>query len=735
MSPKRTHREHRNQLSDNTLVKSKGVKTGTNVNSSGRKNLRKRKKNIEFKDREEPAQKQKNLTMKLRIVPNDDNSMTNIKKMNLHRSIDDSCYLNSGSKDTKDFDKFANSSGANLYSNKTPKKLKSLKQWSGKTRMNSYSPKSLRGSPIVKNLAPYKCNKTPKKSPGCMSPVKAHTIRSSRVLHRTPKRLTLTVNSLSEFQENKQLPNDNNMQLKLHVSDTDLNTSCNLSKRRTSTFPMKKSNKSTSMPSIGVKYGTRRFSKSAKAVLRSTKLKLRSKNSKASTVQYFPYENTKLKEPIVLLQRLPNIVRIVPSSSPLSSSMVKICINDRFSDNNINVSRKIFESAFNRSEEVLEKSDDKRRIRTESYSNDEQKKRLGTTLCKLQETTKTHLHEKSLCDKMTTKCDNASQIFSDSLMSSTPKDKETLNKSMDKCKRRKMLPQCDTSFKLIKRSTRSNQNNVTVTIENEQEEIKGKNETYELIEPKTPNLRKQLQEERNVKENHLNEKPPENNVKVCFTSSDTNFNSNIRSCWRLNEKKKLDDLESTISKASLKKNILKSTIGASHSRSIRGKHTRVVDSITPSQIASKSATSFVDANTPAISPFVPCKNTKSSSTTKKVPNFAEIHKKMFAKLESIVDVKNRVRNRHAAFATPTIDNSAKGKVNSNEGGDQLSKELNRETYNRFGFKMRKREATDCILRNNSLHSARRKQQGRAILKGVRTNRRFELQMKLRNINL
>ncbi|CAK9822892.1 hypothetical protein ANTRET_LOCUS1330 [Anthophora retusa] len=731
MSPKRTHREHRNQLSNNTLVKSKGVTTGTDVNLSDRKNLRKRKRNIEFKDREEPVQKQKNFITKLRIVPTNDNSMINIKEMNLHRSIDSSCYLNSGSKDTKGFDEFANFSGANLYSNKTPKKLKSLKQWSGKTRMNLYSSKSLGGSPILKNLTPHRRNKSPNKSPGCTSPVKTHSIRSSRVF-RTPKRLTLTVNSLSKFQGNERLPNDNNMQLKLHISDTDLSTSCNLSKRRTSTFSMKKSNKSTSMPSIGVKYGTR-FSKFTKAALRSTKLKLRSKTSKASTVKYFPYENTKLKEPIVLLQRLPNIVRVVPSSSPLSSSMVKICINDRFSDNNINISRKIFESAFNRSKEVLEKSNNKRLTRIKRYSNNKQTKRLGTPLCKLQETTKAHLHEKSLCDKMTTKCDNASQIFSDSFISSTPKDKETLKKSIDKCKSRKMSPECDATFKLIKRSTRSNQNNITVTIENEQEEIKGKNETYELIEPKTPNLRKQLQEERDVKENNLNEKPPEKNVKVRFTSSDTNSNSNIRSCGRLNEKKKLD--ESTISKASLKKNILKSTIGASHRRSIRGKHTRVVDSITPSQTASKSATSFVHVNTTRTSPFVSRKNTKSSSVTKEVPNFPEIHKKMFAKLESIVDVKNRLRNRHAAFATPRIDNSAKRKVNSNEGGDQLSKELNsRETYNRFGFKMRKREATDCILRSNSLHSARRKEQSRAILKGVRTNRRFELQMKLRNIN-
>lgn len=38
------------------------------------------------------------------------------------------------------------------------------------------------------------------------------------------------------------------------------------------------------------------------------------------------------------------------------------------------------------------------------------------------------------------------------------------------------------------------------------------------------------------------------------------------------------------------------------------------------------------------------------STTKKVPNFAKIHKKLFAKSESIVDAKKRVIDRHTEMS-------------------------------------------------------------------------------------
>lgn len=43
----------------------------------------------------------------------------------------------------------------------------------------------------------------------------------------------------------------------------------------------------------------------------------------------------------------------------------------------------------------------------------------------------------------------------------------------------------------------------------------------------------------------------------------------------------------------------------------------------------------------------------SKSSTKKVPNFAEIHKKNFSKMESLVDLKKRIEERHVTLNAPT----------------------------------------------------------------------------------
>ncbi|KAF3423949.1 hypothetical protein E2986_11797 [Frieseomelitta varia] len=109
---------------------------------------------------------------------------------------------------------------------------------------------------------------------------------------------------------------------------------------------------------------------------------------------------------------------------------------------------------------------------------------------------------------------------------------------------------------------------------------------------------------------------------------------------------------------------------------------------------------------------------------------------MFAKSESIVDVKKRIIDRHTKMtALKKKHNSEKERLNS-QGKNQLSKKSNENSSNQLGLKIRKNEATEYILRNknNTSHSAKSKEQNRAILKGVRTNRRFELQMKFRNMN-
>ncbi|XP_014477752.1 PREDICTED: probable serine/threonine-protein kinase nek3 [Dinoponera quadriceps] len=122
------------------------------------------------------------------------------------------------------------------------------------------------------------------------------------------------------------------------------------------------------------------------------------------------------------------------------------------------------------------------------------------------------------------------------------------------------------------------------------------------------------------------------------------------------------------------------------------------------------------------------KKSERKSSIKKVPNFRRIHEKMFANSESVVDAKKRLETRHLEFATKNIDvkKGVKPLPPSNTTNG---------TYNRFGFKLRKAEATHVILKKQTVFSRQKQQhETRTVLKSVRTNRRFELQMKARNLS-
>ncbi|EFN75786.1 probable serine/threonine-protein kinase nek3 [Harpegnathos saltator] len=124
------------------------------------------------------------------------------------------------------------------------------------------------------------------------------------------------------------------------------------------------------------------------------------------------------------------------------------------------------------------------------------------------------------------------------------------------------------------------------------------------------------------------------------------------------------------------------------------------------------------------------KKSGKKSSIKKVPNFRRIHEKMFAKSESVVDAKKRLDTKHLEFVTKT----ALSEVGLKRGAKLLPSDATNGTYNRFGFKLRKAEATHVILKKQTVFSRQKQQhETRTVLKSVRTNRRFELQMKARNI--
>ncbi|KAL0819341.1 hypothetical protein ABMA28_007469 [Loxostege sticticalis] len=175
----------------------------------------------------------------------------------------------------------------------------------------------------------------------------------------------------------------------------------------------------------------------------------------------------------------------------------------------------------------------------------------------------------------------------------------------------------------------------------------------------------------------------------------------------------------------------------------------------------------------------------------KLPNFAALHQKQFSKMESLDECQVRKAKRARQLLTPTglaivEKSSPKGRVTEvpkktdsdtpSKAKKSLTLDALRPGYTRFGFKMnldvnpfsippktdakpkeskpnglvtrqpsqpslagatsgRREVAKQIVMRERSFTSlSDKRQEKRTTIKGVRTNRRFELQMKLRNIN-
>lgn len=309
---------------------------------------------------------------------------------------------------------------------------------------------------------------------------------------------------------------------------------------------------------------------------------------------------------------------------------------------------------------------------------------MYTTICLSKTKESLQNNKTAICESF-----NVDETTMKLLVSSEPKNRSSPCETDKELVVRKKSHRRNINFKSNIHDTLVGQTEITVSAENKQDETKKMDETYELSEPETPSLQQILKEKRSTKKSNLNIESGKKRLRVY--SKDPMLDTN---------------LPSIMTKTSSKKNISTSSIN------IFRKKANFADDKINSTIDSK---------------FV---------ATKEVPNFAEIHKRMFGKLESVIDAKKRLEDRHTTLTTVKLNKSMSLRINSKEK-DQLPDKPNKCAYNRLGYKIKKQEAIECILRNNSIQTTRSKvqQQSRAILKGVRTNRRFELQMKARNLIL
>ncbi|XP_039757578.1 intracellular protein transport protein USO1 isoform X2 [Pararge aegeria] len=211
---------------------------------------------------------------------------------------------------------------------------------------------------------------------------------------------------------------------------------------------------------------------------------------------------------------------------------------------------------------------------------------------------------------------------------------------------------------------------------------------------------------------------------------------------------------------------------------------------TPSKKASSTSTKSKTEVTPS--------KTRSEGKVlrTKLPNFAALHQKRFAKMESLNECQERKAKRAKQLLTPTGSVNILEKISPKETQvlsppeqsqtkktDTPKKSIipsdNHKNYTRFGFKLnldvnpfsfpatteikpkkenkeikvrplkrqatlpslagataiRKEAAKQVVLREKSFTEKRdiKRKENRTVIKGVRTNRRFELQMQLRNV--
>ncbi|XP_058789897.1 probable serine/threonine-protein kinase nek3 isoform X2 [Phymastichus coffea] len=327
--------------------------------------------------------------------------------------------------------------------------------------------------------------------------------------------------------------------------------------------------------------------------------------------------------------------------------------------------------------------------------------------------------------------DNSSLIrMSDVFDIDTPRKNNTFDKNSSNTKSPKSLKKLDKNdtFETGKSPKNTSQrSNRSGTFEVSKSSSSGKNkskinDTYEINEPKTPGLKRTIKDA----ELDLN---AESSAKK---SRKVNFTSPARESVRASSINRIG------TPAHPRKTPI--TVGKTKTSLFSSVRSRISSLVlankTPASTPLNKRSSITDSNKSksnyaaqlaSVNRLSRSKNVTDSHkkivtktpVSRKIPNFAEIHQKNFAKMESLVDLKKRVEKRHIIL---------------NAGSAKKATESTNGAYNRFGFKVRKNEAVNLVSKKQTASADSRQQKrenARSTLQGVRMNRRFELQMKAR----
>ncbi|OXU19574.1 hypothetical protein TSAR_001832 [Trichomalopsis sarcophagae] len=290
------------------------------------------------------------------------------------------------------------------------------------------------------------------------------------------------------------------------------------------------------------------------------------------------------------------------------------------------------------------------------------------------------------------------------------------------------------SLNISQKGNKSNTFEVKKNASNESiKEISKKDNTYELEHPKTPALQMRAKK-RTLDEAELGITEEQESKKICrVTFASPNLGNKVRSTGitrmgtpghAIQQKKSpvsVNKNKTPVRKVEAKRRL--SSVMKSHSKTVASTVEKRL-----SQIASVNRLSRPRGITDSE------KKVAKTPVATKIPNFKEIHQKNFAKMESLVDLKKRVEQRHEVLNAATSSIKKKKPV---ESVKPLPPDSTNGAYSRFGFKLRKNEAVDIISKKQTggVESREKKRENaRSALKGVRMNRRFELQMKSRMKN-